>query len=80
MKRIRFYLCSFSCLDELKGKNRTYENVKALALKIGRFSIFEATQTLKDAKIFDRFCQDPEIETFDLGYPWTGIRRKVVDQ
>lgn len=85
MKRIRFHLCSFSCLDELKGKNRTYENVKALALKIGKFSAFDPRLNKKDGVIFNRLCRDPEIETFDLGYPWTGVRKKntglkVVDE
>lgn len=68
------HVCSFSSLDELKGKKRTYEAVKALALKIGRFSCFEASATVKDGQLFTRLCADPDIETFDLGYPWTGIR------
>ena len=81
MKRISFHLCSFSSLDELNGKNRTYENVKALALKIGKFSAFDPLSNKKDGDIFNRLVRDSEIETWDLGYPWTGVRkRQVVDE
>ena len=56
------------------------KNVKELAIQIGKFSVFDVALNKKDADIFTRLCRDPDIETFDLGYPWTGIRRKVVDQ
>ena len=77
MSKYQFHICSFESADHLKGKKRTYEAVKAAVLKAGRFSTFEATNSAKDARLFTRLCTDPEIETFDLGYPWTGVRLKA---
>jgi len=72
----QIFLDSFDTVSDLRGKNRTYENIKAAVLKAGRFSVFDV-ETAKDGKIFTRLCHDdPEIETFDMGYPWTGVRLK----
>jgi hypothetical protein len=76
MAKHGFHICSFDSTGDLKGKKLTYEAVKAIVLEVGRFSVFEATATNKHASIFTRLCKDPELETFDMGYPWTGIRRK----
>lgn len=54
----------------------TYEGLRAEALKAGRFSAFEAGANQHAASLFTELCRDPTIETFDLGYPWTGVRRK----
>jgi hypothetical protein len=67
------FLDCFDTVSELRGKSRTYENVKKAVLAAGRFSCFDV-QTRKDGVIFTRLCKDPEIEVFDLGYPWTGVR------
>ena len=72
----KVHLCSFSTTDELRGKSLTYANVKACVLRAGRFSCFEASENRTRAVLFTNLCHDPEIETFDLGYPWTGVRRK----
>jgi hypothetical protein len=75
MTKYRIYIDTFDSAGHLRGKKRTYETVKASILEAGRFSTFEATETAKNARLFTRLCADPEIETFDLGFPWTGVRR-----
>ena len=70
------FLDSFDTVSDLRGKNRTYENIKAAVLKAGRFSCFDV-ETKKDGVMFTELCRDPEIETFDMGYPWTGVRRRT---
>lgn len=77
MSKYNAIVCNFESTDHLKGKKRTYEAIKAVVLEIGRFSVFEATNTMKDAKIFTRLCEDPEVETFQMGFPWTGVRRRT---
>jgi hypothetical protein len=67
--------CRFDSVSDLRGKQRTYENVKAAVLKAGRFSCFDV-QTQKDAKIFTALCRDPELEVINLQYPWTSVVRK----
>ena len=72
-EEIRFsHIDSFSTTSVL----RTYEDVKTEVLVAGKFSCFEASQSAKSAMLFNRLCRDPEIETFDLGMPWTGVRLK----
>lgn len=69
------FIDRFDSVSELRGKKRTYENIKELVLKVGRFSVFDV-ETKKDADIFTRLCQDPEIEVYEKGgYPWTYVRR-----
>jgi hypothetical protein len=77
MSKHGFHICSFDTTGDLRGKKLTYENVKSIVLEVGRFSVFEATATNKHATIFTRLCKDPEVETFDMGYPWTGVRRRA---
>ncbi len=67
------FLDCFDTIGNLKGKQRTYENIKKAVLKAGRFSCFDVV-TAKDGKMFTQLCHDPEIETFDLGFPWTGVK------
>lgn len=73
---MRVHIDRFDSTEHLTGKKRTYQAVKEAALAAGRFSVFEATSTQKNAVLFTDLVRDPEIEAFDLGYPWTGIRRK----
>ena len=68
----------FSSAEHLRGKSRTYEQVKEAVLEAGRFSVFEATDDAKSAAIFDRLCRDPEIETWPIGFPWTGVKRREI--
>jgi hypothetical protein len=70
------FLDRFDTVSDLRGKNRTYENIKAAVLAAGRFSCFDV-ETKKDGVMFTDLCNDPEIETFDMGYPWTGVRRRT---
>jgi ribosomal protein S27E len=69
------FLDRFDSVSDLRGKDRNYKNIKAAVLAAGRFSVFDV-QTKRDGQIFTQLCNDPEIETFDMGYPWTGVRRK----
>lgn len=73
MKKYAVYLCRFD--STLDIKNPTYDKIEARVLEVGRFSAFEPNQ--RTAWIFDRLCRDPELETFDMGFPWTGVRRRV---
>lgn len=69
-----FVVCRFDTTEGVRP--RTYETVKAAALEAGRFSTFEATATQQAATWFTRLCRDPEVEVFDMPFPWTGVRRK----
>ncbi len=73
----RVHVCVFASTDHLRGKARTYEAVKAAVLAAGRFSVFEATATPRDAQLFSRFQGDPEVEVTPLAFPWVGVRRKA---
>lgn len=72
------FLDRFDTVSDLRGNNRTYENIKAAVLAAGKFSCFDV-ETEKDGRMFTDLCNDPEIETFDMGYPWTGVRRRTQD-
>lgn len=77
------YVCQFSGDDfgALKGRQRRdYDTVRAAVLADGRFSAFDATATAALARIFDRLCADPEIETTTDCYPWIGVRMRGVAQ
>lgn len=73
------HICRFDSAEHLTGKRRTYASVKAAVLEAGRFSVFEATSSAKNAAIFTEIERDPEIETFrnPPGYPWIGVRRRA---
>lgn len=70
------FLDRFDTVSDLRGRERTYENIKAAVLAAGKFSCFDV-ETEKDGKMFTRLCHyDEEIETFEMAYPWTGVRRR----
>lgn len=71
---MKFVVCQFDSAEHLTGKKRTYATVKAAVLAAGRFSVFEAMANAKNARLFTKLCADPTVETFELGFPWTGIR------
>ena len=73
----RVIIDRFDSAAHIIGRKRTYEAVKAAVLAAGRFSVFEATANMKSAKLFTRLCADPDIETFHLGFPWTGVRLRA---
>jgi len=70
------HICSFSALDIPRGKRNDYEAVKAALLAAGRFSVFEATDTQRTARLFTRLMKDPELEFTTLQFPWTAVRRR----
>lgn len=70
------HVCRFDSAGDLRGKKRTYENVKAAALNAGRYSVFEATENDRNAALFSRLARDPDVVIFDMPYPWIGIRRR----
>lgn len=69
------FLDRFDTVSDLRGKKRTYKNIKAAVLAAGRFSCFDV-ETEKDGGLFTRLCNDPELEidTINFNYPWTGVR------
>jgi hypothetical protein len=82
-----FVVCSFGSTDEIKGlqgkrklygaaAERVYAALKATVLKAGRFSVFEATSSMRAAHMFTRLCEDPELEVVVEAFPWTGIKLK----
>ena len=72
------FLDRFDVVSDLRGKNRTYENIKAAVLVAGKFSCFDV-ETEKDGIMFTELCNDPELEidTVNFRYPWTGVRRRT---
>lgn len=72
----RVFIDRFDSAGHISGKKRTYVAVKAAVLEAGRFSVFEATENDRNAALFTDLHRDPELETFELGYPWIGVRRK----
>ena len=67
----------FDTAGHLAGRKRTYKTIKAAALDAGRYSVFEATADLKSARMFMKLDKDPEVERYELAFPWIGVRRKV---
>lgn len=76
--RVRVHICSFQACPEV-NKRTDYHEFKEAVLKAGRFSVFEASATRLSARMFDRLCRDPEIETENIGFPWTRVMRKSKD-
>jgi hypothetical protein len=72
------HICRFDSAEHLRGRARSYESVKAAVLEAGRFSIFEATSSPKNAMLFTQLMRDPEIEHVEMGYPWQGVKRRQV--
>jgi hypothetical protein len=71
-------ICRFGAVSHLRGRKRTYANIKAAVLEAGRFSCFDV-ENEKDGRMFTKLCQDPELEidNINFGYPWTGVKLKV---
>ncbi len=81
-------VCSFTSTDDIPGlqgkrrlygaaADRVYADLKATVLKAGRFSVFEATQSMRAAHLFERLNHDAEIELVSEPYPWTGVRKRT---
>jgi hypothetical protein len=69
------HICRFDSVSHLRGKDRTYENIKKAVLAAGKFSVFDV-ETDKDGRIFTQLCQDPELAIIEMDYPWTGVKLK----
>lgn len=71
----RVFLDRFDTVSHLRGKKRTYENIKKAVLRAGKFSCFDIV-TQKDGQIFTALCRDPELEIdkTNFSYPWTGVK------
>ena len=72
----RVHVCSFQSGPTVTRRT-SYADLKRAVLDAGRFSAFEATANDRAAGMFNTLCHDPEVETFDLGYPWKGVRRRA---
>lgn len=71
---MRVHIDRFDSADHLVGKRRTYAAVKAAVLKAGRFSVFEATSSPANARLFTRLSNDPELVIDNsCGYPWVKV-------
>ena len=64
----------FDSAGHLRGQARTYEAVKAAVVDAGRFTVFEADES---PGLFTRLGTDPEIEMFDVPFPWIGVRLRL---
>jgi hypothetical protein len=67
------HVCRFDSVSHLRGKQRTYENIKRAVLEAGKFSAFDI-ETDKDGRLFTKLCHDPELEITLLQYPWTAVK------
>jgi hypothetical protein len=72
------FIDRFDTVSHLRGKRRTYENIKAAVIEAGRFSVFEV-ETDRDGRMFTQLCHDPDLEITLLQYPWTGVKLKAME-
>lgn len=75
MSRYVIRVCSFSSLDDRLLKRGTYEQIKDVVVKIGRFSAWDAGER---PHVFGRLCRDPELEidSKTTAFPWTKVTLK----
>jgi hypothetical protein len=59
---------------EAPVRDTDYLEFRRAIMKVGRFSVFEATATQQSARMFDRLCKDPAVKTINVGFPWTAVR------
>lgn len=72
------HLCSFDSGIPSKQK-RDYPMLRAALLAVGRFSVFEATESQRVAKLYTKLSDDPSLLITNLGYPWTAVRLRTAD-
>lgn len=76
-RQTAIYVCNTTALPEEELTDElTYDRLKELVLEACQFSVFEATSSQHVAELFEQLCHDPEIETIQQGFPWTGVKRK----
>lgn len=60
------------------GRDRnTDRRLRLGAPRLQLARVFEATQSTRAAYMFQRLCEDPELEVVQQPFPWTGIREKA---
>lgn len=69
------HVCSFQSGPDV-ALGTTYAEVRAAVLEAGRFSVFEATESPRAARLFTQLSKDPTLETFRMEFPWTGVKEK----
>ena len=70
------HICSFEAVGPIK-RGTSYEGFKAMVLKAGRFSVFEASANDRAAYLYTRLCADPTLEIDNsTPFPWTMVRGK----
>jgi hypothetical protein len=67
------HICTFEEVELPRGWSRDYEIFRDAVLKAGRFSVFEATENMNRARMFDRLSHDPEVRLVTVGFPWTKV-------
>ena len=74
-KPYALHICSFQGAPDVTRKT-TYEELRAGVLKSGRFSVFEATETPRAARLFARLMRDSTLEITRKAFPWTEVKEK----
>lgn len=69
------HVCSFDALPRVTQRT-TYESLRATAVEVGWFSVFEAAASPRAAKLFARLCRDPTVKTTPMDFPWTRVERE----
>lgn len=75
------HICGGSAaLDHLPDRP-TYKRVKSEVLRMGRFSVFDATRNKHYAGLFDRLERDPTIivDRSSSQFPWLNVREANAD-
>lgn len=67
--------CSFTALPPVTRRT-TYRDLKRAVLKAGRFSVFDAMDSDRSARMFTKLCRDPSVRTRKLAFPWTTVSPK----
>jgi len=69
----RFRVCSFDSGVKVT-KRTTYEDFREQMLMVGRFSEWEASE---HPTLYMRLMRDPIVEKVEMGFPWTGVKRRT---
>lgn len=73
-----FVVCSFDSGVTSRQK-RSYAEFRDAVVRAGRFSCFEATATMRDAKLYTRLEMDPEVVVTTEPYPWSSVRMRTAE-
>jgi hypothetical protein len=72
----RVHVCAPSG-DTTGLPRRPYSAFRAAVLKSGRFSVFQATESMTLAKLFERLERDPTVTTTREGFPWIRVEERT---